>query len=163
MTQQETTDDVSVEFAPIRGFKATEIPPDAPKGQWVGAFQVVKKSLTKDKGDGMRFPMLTLGITLESAEEPENESYAGVRLNDWLIFYPNGHKNQKRAKERIAAVGEALGFDPDAVIPADITSFDDLQPLVDAIDGQKAAVWTYLRNQDGENVTQIAYSAPRRR
>ncbi len=163
----ENTTETRIEFPPISGYDASEIPPVAPAGQWVGLFSVVKKSLAKDKqnGDVPSFPMLTLKVKLESAEDADNESYVGAELNEWLIIYPNGHKNQRQAKEKMEAVAAALGFATKDVIPRSITSLDDLNDLVAAIDGQRAAVWTWIKEDKNthEKVTQLAFAAPKSR
>jgi hypothetical protein len=167
MTQQ--AEDVTVEFTPIENFNASDIPPEAPDGQWTALFSVTKRSATQDKGDGMRFPMLSLDIKLESAEDSENAYAEGTHLKDWLVVYPSGlggkyTQLERMGKERLDALGKALGFDPASVISGNISTFADLDGLVAAIDGNRASVWTSAKTErSGEKKTRVYYSAPKRR
>ena len=156
--------DSSIEFTPIRGFDATATPPEAPAGSWQLAFTVTKRSVTREGG----FPMLTLDVTLETANDEENKASEGTHLRDWITMYPAGMQGKtataaRIAGERLVALAEALGFDPGprgGVIPQDITSFADLDGLVAAIDGQRATGWTRV---DKRGKTVLEYRAPKRR
>lgn len=164
MTMTSENNDISSDFTPIRGFDATSTPPEAPAGEWGVTFAVTKRSATKEGG----FPMLTLDVTLETANDEDNKASEGTHLRDWLTIYPPGMQGKQAtaariAGERLVALAEALGFDPGprgGVIPQDITSFADLDGLVAAIDGQRATAWTRV---DKRGKTVLEYRAPKRR
>lgn len=169
MTMSTQSDDVTLDFSPIRGYSAGDVPAEAPEGSWTALFTVAKRGATQDKGDGMRFPMLTLDVKLETANEEENAFAEGTHLKEWIVIYPPGlggktNMLDRLSKERLAAIGEALGFDPASVLPADITTLGDLDQLVSAIDGNRGNIWTKVvpDKKTGEKRVRIFYSAPKR-
>lgn len=142
-----------LEFAPIDTGDLTEIPPDAPDGEWVGSCNP-KPGLNKEG-----FPRIALEWTLAESCTDGNEDFVGTTVTDYfLVFYPARHKNSKNGRRNLKAVCAAVGID----VPV-LTSVtpDDIEALAQQLDGAKARIWTRNKQRGDENMTNVNYSAPR--
>lgn len=143
-----------LEFAPIDTGDLTEVPPDAPDGEWVASC-TPKASLNKEG-----LPRIVLEWTLTEACTDGNEDFVGTSVTDWfLVFYPARHKNSKNGRRTLKAVCAACNID--VPVLASVTP-EDIEALVQQLDGAKARIWTKNKaGADGEMRTSVFYQAPR--
>ena len=119
-----------------------------PAGKWHdsvmprGRFKV-----TATKGEE---PMLNIPIKLGRADDDANESYQGAEETLRIVFYSDAAGDKTRAanmsKLRLRGLCEAVGVDYDEVYPTSITSEDDLNDLISALENKKIPeMWTTHR------------------
>ena len=116
-----------LEFAPIDTGDLTELPPDAPDGEWVAVLKP-KAGLNKEG-----LPRIILEWTLEEACTDGNEDFVGGTVTDWfLVFYPARHKNSKNGRRNLRAVCDACEVE---VPVLQTVTPEDIEALCQALDG----------------------------
>lgn len=145
----------TVAFAPIETGDLSEIPPDAPAGAWRAKSSVKKAATSKDN-----YPMLIIEWSLLEALTDGNEDAVGGRVADFVTFFPENHKASRMSKMRLKAMCEALNVELPSI--SAIKSWADLEPLIDALSGLEAEIWTKLeeRKDTGEKQTKVCYTEP---
>lgn len=146
---------MSVTFAPVDTGDMSEIPPDAPAGEWTAVCKVKLAATKKDN-----YPMLVLNWKLTESFSDGGDDHVGATVTDFLTFFPAKHAASKMGKLRMKAMCEALGIE----LPTftSIQSEDDLAEFIAELEGIKAKIWTKLeeRKDTGEMTTKVLYSAP---
>jgi hypothetical protein len=133
-------------------FKPTVSSPDTraniPVGKWIDSIMPRGRfKVTATKGEE---PMLNIPIKLGRADDDANESYQGAEETLRIVFYSDTAGEKTRAanmsKLRLRGLCEAVGVDYDGVYPASITSEDDLNDLISALENKKIPeMWTTHR------------------
>ena len=99
----------SVQFTPVETGDMSEIPPDAPAGEWEAVCKVRQGKTSKDS-----FPMLILEWKLTDAITDGNEDHVGAKVTDFVVFFPSTHAASKMSKIRLKKI--ILGYSADEVI-----------------------------------------------
>jgi hypothetical protein len=87
-------------------YDAENIPPDAPAGAWRARATAKFSATSKDS-----FPMIIVDWEIESAYDEENESFVGVRVSDFLTFFPESRAGaSKMSKIRLKAFCDKLNI-----------------------------------------------------
>jgi hypothetical protein len=148
-----------VSFTPVRDYDAENLPPEAPEGEW--EFLVEKVTIRATAQEKGGFPMLQLNVTIQDTDVEKNKSFIGTKLNDFLIFVPETHKNARLFKQRVHAWMKACGLDFD-LIPRKILKPADLEPLKEAIETIAVKGWTKVSvdKQTGYPRAQIVMMPP---
>lgn len=150
-----------MEFKPVE-FDIHEIPPDAPAGEWEAS--IPRNKCKVQPTNEHKLPMVIVPIRLDSTDEDGDEFQRalGAELAVFLVFGGKDARAEKMAKLNIRQFCEAINFDLDD-LPKKITSEDDLQAFVKAIEGKKLKVWTTVqtRRDTGEEVTNIKFADPK--
>ena len=150
-----------MEFKPV-DFDIHEIPPDAPAGEWSAS--IPRNKCKIQPTNEHKLPMVIVPIRLDATEEDGDEFQRalGAELAVFLVFGGKDARAEKMAKLNIRQFCEAIDFDLDD-LPKKITSEDDLEAFVKAIEGKKLTVWTtvQVRRDTGEEVTNIKFSDPK--
>ena len=145
-----------LDFTPVETGDMSTIPPDAPPGQWVAGFKCTIRRTNKDG-----FPMVVIEAYLQEALTEGNEYAIGSKVADFLTFFPVGHRGFKMGVRRLHDWCGALKI----AVPTltRITTASDLQPLVDAIEENRAVIWTEHEKDKttGEIRTKIAFAPPK--
>jgi hypothetical protein len=143
----------SVQFTPVETGDMSEIPPDAPAGEWEAVCRVRQAKTSKDS-----FPMLILEWKLTEALTDGNEDHVGAKVTDFLVFFPGTHAASKMSKIRLKKMCEALSIELPSV--AAIKSWDDIADFVKELEGLKAKIYTSVgeRKDTGEMVTSVFYA-----
>lgn len=150
------TTETELDFEPIDTGDMSEIPPDLPKGEWVGSCVVTPKVTQKGA------PMLMLKWTAEEDNTGENADQVGNSAPDFLTFMGANDPNAKWSKMAVKALCEAYEIDlPDTSSLKD-GSFASLEPFVEALESTKRVFWTTVEKnrKDGTNQTKIHYTQP---
>ena len=133
-----------------------EVQPDAPPGEWE-AICSVKKTKTKDDG----YPMLQLDWKLEDTDNDEHKTFCGTTVPDFLVFFPKGHKGAKMSAKKLRQICELMDIDLDSVPTGKLSSWDNLEPFVEAVDKQRATIHTKMgKGRDGTPQTEVSYLKP---
>lgn len=143
-----------LEFAPIATGDLTEIPPDAPDGEWIAVCKP-KPSLDKEGN-----PRIVLEWTLEEAVTDGNADFVGTSVTDWfLVFYPARQADKsKRGRRQLRAVCDACEIE--VPVLQSVTP-QDIEELTQQLDGARARIWTRNKlDNKGEVRTGIFYRAP---
>ena len=148
MTQQE------LQFSPVEMGDLSEIPPDAPDGDWVASCNIKISKTQKDE-----LPMFILEYKLEEClTEANAEWQLPTRVSKFLVFRGKTDQYVKMFRADLAAICAGHGI-PVPNIPQ-IKSTADLQPLADALMANRLVVRTKLGKADkqtGEKRTEIGY------
>ena len=136
----------------------TDIPPDAPAGTWNASLKV-KKS-TSDRPSG-KCPMLRLEWTLkefagEGDPSDEQEKALGTTVFDYWGFVPKGDKWEKGCKKKGRDIMKLAGIDL-ASLPTSYGSWEDFDPIIEALDGQTFTISTVVKDKNGEKSTEPRY------
>jgi hypothetical protein len=147
-------------------FNASEIPMDAPAGEW--EFTAVRGKTTVkpiQSGASAGYPMVTFQLRIDGAAETENEAYKGTQLpfritivsdNDGAI--PGWMK--RRAKLQLRALADACGFDLD-IIPNNISGEEDLAAFINAVEGNTFTGYTTASRREGwEHTVDVSLTKP---
>jgi hypothetical protein len=143
-------------FEPM-SYDVEEIQPDAYDGEYEATIEKVAFKGTKSKNQ----PMIELTWKLTGTEnDSENcQKSIGAQVRDWIVLANDRSGNRGKVKLRV--LRDTLGLDPD-VLPTQISSFDDLAELGNALKGQSMKVWISTNTDPDGNVrTNINYAAPR--
>ena len=143
-------------FEPM-SYDVEEIQPDAYDGEYEATVEKVAFKGTSKKNQ----PMIELTWKLTGTEdESENcQKSIGAQVRDWIVLANDRTGNRGKVKLRV--LRDTLGLDPD-VLPTQISSFDDLAELGNALKGQSMKVWISTnKDPDGNVRTNINYAAPR--
>jgi hypothetical protein len=143
-------------FEPM-SYDVEEIQPDAYDGEYEATIEKVAFKGTKSKNQ----PMIELTWKLTGTEDDsENcQKSIGAQVRDWIVLANDRSGNRGKVKLRV--LRDTLGLDPD-VLPTQISSFDDLAELGNALKGQSMKVWISTNTDPDGNVrTNINYAAPR--
>jgi hypothetical protein len=143
-------------FEPM-SYDVEEIQPDAYDGEYEATIEKVAFKGTKSKNQ----PMIELSWKLTGTEDDsENcQKSIGAQVRDWIVLANDRTGNRGKVKLRV--LRDTLGLDPD-VLPTQISSFDDLAELGNALKGQSMKVWISTSTDNDGNVrTNINYAAPR--
>jgi hypothetical protein len=152
----EANSETTYDFTPV-DFDASELPPEAADGSYTATCKRGKIAGTaKDK-----YPMVIFEWSLDAALTGDDNS-VGAELADFLTFFPKGHRAYRMCVARIRGLLDALGLDTD-LIPTSITSKEDLEPLVEAVEGQTMTVYVTSQKdkRNGGTRATIGYAAPR--
>ena len=145
-----------IQFTRVETGNMSEIPPDAPEGQWVASFKV---KVAKTQKDG--YPMLIVDAHLEEALTEGNENHVGSKVSEFLVFFPNTHNAVKMSRLRLRDFCAALKISLPAITAIEKASdFDD---FIRDVESNKACVWTKHESdkQTGEVRTKLLFTAPR--
>jgi hypothetical protein len=129
-------------MTPVDQGDVSSIPPDAPDGVWVATCEVKKSVTNKDK-----YPMLILNWTLEEALTDGNEGFAGVRVSDFVTFLPRNHSGFKASVQGLHRLCGALKIGVPGTASLGQGSWSDLDGFVEALEGQKATIYTQNKTQ----------------
>ena len=145
----------TMDFTPV-DIDVTHMPPDAPAGTWTAVCKV-----TKGKTNTGGYPMLTLQWKLEATDNEEHETFLGASVFDRIVVFPEGHKASKMGKQRIRSLCALIKYDYEE-FPKRVTSWDDLDSFIEALDGQRYEIHTRvgIRRDTGEEVTEVRYASP---
>lgn len=155
MPTTQTNGTKTLDFAPVEYDNAI-LEPDAPEGEWRAD---VKCKLIADKNKN---PLIILEFTLKEGQEG-NENFLGKRVSDFLGFTPKTAPNSNMNKLRARKICEKLDIPLDTIPSGTITSREQIQPFMDAIEeaGQGVQIWTVHKTADsGEVRVNIAYTEP---
>lgn len=148
MTQQE------LQFSPVELGNLSEIPPDAPDGEWVASCQVKVSATQKDNS-----PMLILEYKLEESLTEGNEGFQlPARVSRFLVIRGANHQYVKMFRQDLKAICEGHGIP----IPnlTSIRSASDFDPFIADLTANRLVVRTKLGKPDkqtGEKRTEIGY------
>ena len=149
MSQQE------LQFSPVEMGNLSEIPPDAPEGEWVASCSVKISQTSKEP----KLPMFIIEYKLEEClTEANAEWQLPTRVSKFLVFRGKTDQYVKMFRQDLAAICEGHGI-PVPAIPQ-IKSAADLQPLADELMANRLVVRTKLGKPDkqtGEKRTEIFY------
>jgi hypothetical protein len=142
-----------VDFAPVQVGNPLELPPDAPEGEWRATCRV-KKMKSQKTG----YPMLCVEWTLSSALDPENVSFEGTRVSDWIVFGPPTWRGAKMARQKLNELCTHCKVQaPDASSLAE-GSWASLDPFIADLETGEFTIFTRHRKQkDGTLQCEISY------
>lgn len=133
-----------------------ELEPEAPTGKW-GATCKAKKIKTKDKG----LPMIILEWKLEESEEEDHQIHLGKSVTDFVSFPGPGTKNGNMSRLQLRKLCEAFDIPQETIPRGQLSSWDDVDDLFQAIDGLQGTIWTITKTQEsGESKTRVHYQEP---
>lgn len=144
------------------GFEAVNydveaIEPDAYPGEYVAKITGAEAKMTRESNK----PMIVLEWQLVSTESDDDGPQRSLKstIRDWIVLA--GDRSGNQGKVKLRTLRDTLELDSD-VIPATISSFDDLKPLLRALKGKEMTVWiTNSTDRDSNVRTNINYTAPR--
>jgi hypothetical protein len=145
-----------LQFTRVETGDMSEIPPDAPEGQWVASFKVKVASTSKDK-----FPMLIVDAKLDEALTEGNENFVGSKVSEFLVFFPQTHNASKMSRIRLKAFCEGLKIDAPRLTAIEKAS--DFDAFINDIESNRGVVWTKHEKdkETGEIRTKLLFTAPR--
>jgi hypothetical protein len=144
-----------IQFSPIEVGNMSEIPPDAPVGQWVTSQRV--KVRVSAKGD----PMLVIDFKLEEALTEGNESSVGSKVTQFLVIRGANHQYVKMYRQQLNDLCEGLKIQvPRFTTLQNASDFDE---FIAEVEGVKGTPWTTHKTDKatGEVRTEISFRAPR--
>jgi hypothetical protein len=145
--------------SPVMDFTPVDYDRDVtltPAGEWT-AICSVKKSKTNEGG----FPMLILEWKLEDTDDEDHKTYLGTTESDFVVFFPKGHKGARMGALRMRGLCEHMNIDLDTVPQGKISSWADLEELIEGLDKQRATIWTTIgKGRDNQPRTTVVYAAP---
>lgn len=146
MSQQE------LQFSPVETGNLSEIPPDAPPGEWVAACNVKITATQKDNA-----PMLVLEYRLEECLTPENSEFPlPTRVTRFLVIRGANHQYVKMFRQDLAAICAGHGIPVPNLTR--IASSADLQPFADELMANRLVVKTVNKTEKtGEVRTNVTY------
>jgi hypothetical protein len=151
MTQTE------IQFTPVEVGDMSEIPPDAPEGQWVTS-QKAKFRLSNAGS-----PMLVIDFQLDEALTEGNEEFAGKRkkVTKFLVIRGANDPYVKMFRQDLADICEGLKIS----VPrfATLSSSADFDEFIAEVESTKGVFWTRSKQdkKTGEVRTEITARAPR--
>jgi hypothetical protein len=106
--------------------------------------------------------MIELVVMLDAAHDEVNESFVGTELREWLVFFPEEHKAARSAKQKMQRWVDGCNIER-SVIPKNIRTPADLQPLAQALEDSTLEGWTVQRQdkQTGEMRATMQLIEPR--
>lgn len=145
-----------LQFTRVETGDMSEIPPDAPEGQWVAAFKVKLAATSKDK-----YPMLIVDAKLEEALTEGNEGHVGSKVSEFIVFFPATHNAAKMSRLRLRDFCAGLKIDLPRITSIERAS--DLDDFIGEIESNRAVVWTKHESDKttGETRTKLLFTAPR--
>lgn len=145
-----------MQFTRVETGDMSEIPPDAPEGQWVASFKVKVAQTQKDK-----YPMLIVDAKLDEALTEGNENHVGSKVSEFLVFFPATHNAAKMSKLRLRDFCEGLKIDVPRLTAIEKAS--DFDEFIDAIESNRGVVYTKHETDKttGEVRTKLLFKAPR--
>lgn len=157
MANGTATQDAKMKFKPRK--TATEVKPDAPEGEWE---VVIPKGKCKKVVSQNEDPGVRVAFQLKVAADEKNETFQGTILYQGIYFYDEADGEKRRAANMSLGFAkglcEATGVDFDEVYPKAVNTLDDLDPFVEALEGQKLTIWTVHRpgkSASGEPILNI--------
>lgn len=144
-----------VQFAKVETGNMSEVPPDAPDGEWVAQAKVKIMATAKDS-----YPMLCIDWKLLEANTDGNENAVGGKVSEFLVFFPSNHQASRMSKIRMRDMCRGLEIEPPTF--TSIESPDDLAEFVEAIEADKHTIWTKSSpdKKTGELRTEVKYLKP---
>src|SRR5882762_7902706 len=144
-----------IQFTPIELGDQSEIPPDAPEGQWVTS-QRVKFQLSQ-KGS----PMLVIDFKLEEALTEGNEFAVGSKVTKFLVIRGASDQYVKMYRQDLADLCEGLKIQVPRFTSA--KSSADFSDFINEVEGVKGTPWTKHKTDKvtSEVRTEISFRAPR--
>lgn len=144
-----------LQFSPVEVGDMSEIPPDAPEGQWVTSQKVtVRKSAAGD-------PMLVIDFKLEEALTEGNEEFVGSKVTKFLVVRGANHQYVKMYRQDLADLCAGLKID----VPRFTTlrSASDFDEFIAEVEGNRGVAFTKHKKDKttGEVRTEITFRAPR--
>jgi len=145
-----------IQFTRVETGDMSEIPPDAPEGQWVASFKVKVAATSKDK-----YPMLIVDAKLDEALTDGNEGHVGAKVSEFIVFFPQTHNAAKMSRLRLRDFCAGLKIDAPRI--TSIEKASDLDSFINDIESNRAVVWTKHESdkQTGEVRTKLLFTAPR--
>lgn len=149
MSQQQ-----ELQFSPVELGNLSEIPPDAPDGEWVASCQVKVAATAKDSS-----PMLILEYKLEESLTEGNEGFQlPARVSRFLVIRGASHQYVKMFRQDLAAICAGHGIPVPNL--STIRSASDFDPFIQDLTANRLVVKTKLGKPDkktGEVRTEIGY------
>jgi hypothetical protein len=156
MPSTQTNGTPRLAFTPVE-FDASKLDPEAPTGKWTASCKV-KTHVSQEH----KKPMLIVEWKLEGTEESDHETFLGKKVTDFVGFPATGSKGANFAKIHLRQLCEAIEFPLENVPSGTLSSWDDLDPLVEALDGREITIWTTTKEEEsGESRTRVSYVEPR--
>jgi hypothetical protein len=141
---------------------ATEVRPDAPEGGWNALIQKGKTKVTVTAPDKGGDPVLIVSFQLLEAHDEKNESFNKSVITQRVTFYDVNDAERRKAANMnlqwVRGLCEKLDIDFSKVYPAELNDESDLEPLINAIEGQRLELWTVHRksvSQSGEEMINV--------
>lgn len=155
--QTSTSNGQKLQFKPRT--TSTELQPDAPEGGWTARIVKGQCKVTKTQnGD----PRLVVPMKLEKAHEEKNEKFQGTVIQWGAIVFDDADETKRRAaninKRELRTLIEACDGDFAEVYPTSVSSADDFDAIIEAIEGHTLDVWTvhtHYTAQSGEEVNKV--------
>lgn len=143
-----------MDFTPVE--YNPDLEPEAPTGKWEATCKV-KKIKTKEKG----LPMLILEWKLEDTDEDDHKIHLGKTVADFVSFPAQGAKNGNMSRIGLRKLCEAFEIPLETIPRGELRSWDDLDALIDALDGKQGIIYTKTTEQEsGESKTRVSYQEP---
>jgi len=139
-TQNHTSsEDMSYGGQTFEPFEFDEsVDPDLPDGvTYELTINDVKVRLSNADASGHQYPQMILEWKALSTEDESKEAQRGVgqTTSEFITLRPKGDRKGNLSKQRLTLLRNRFGIDSD-VVPTQMRSLDDLQPLADALKGQ---------------------------
>jgi hypothetical protein len=138
---------------------AQEIRPDLPQGKWEALIPKGRcKAENSPKGD----PRVVLMFKAVTADDPENATFQGTEVKQYLTFYDVSDPERRGASNMqlqfATGLAEACGLELSDVYPDEIRSADDLLSIIEKLEGKRFDMWTVHRENvmpNGDKRTNI--------
>lgn len=153
------TEEQDLEFSPISTGSMTEIPPDAPAGEWVAEAKV-KPSKTQKDGR----PMLIVEWTIREARDPFQEEHIGKRVTDFIVFWDEKDKASRMAKVRMREMCTSLGIESPDTSSFTEGNWGSMRPFIEALEAGTHTIFTKVEtSKAGEQRAVVTYTRPKPR
>lgn len=123
--------------------------PDAPEGKWEMSIPKGKSKVVQTAADKGGDPGILIMVRLDKADEEKNESFQGSFIGVRLYFYDQGNPDKRKganANLRTAIdLAEACELDVKDVYPDEINDVEDLEAIIEKLEGKKFEAWTIHR------------------
>lgn len=145
----------TLDFSPVQ-FDVTEMEAEVPEGEWEATCKI-KKHVSKEA----RLPMIIVEWKLENTDNEALQTHLGKTIGDFVGFPSAGAKGGNFRKIHLRQLCEATGIDLDLVPKGNLSSWDDIEPFIEALDGSKAIIYTTVKEEaTGEKRVNIKYAKP---
>lgn len=145
-----------LQFSPVEVGDMSEIPPDAPEGQWITSQKVTVRSTQKDN-----LPMLVIDFKLEEALTDGNEAFVGSKVTKFLVVRGAADPYVKMFRQDLADLCSGLKIE----VPRFTTlrSASDFDEFIAEVEGNRGVAYTKHKadKKTGEVRTEITFRAPR--
>lgn len=138
-----------------------EVAPDLHDGDYVMEITEAKARLSNaDQQTGVQFPQILLEWTAREAldEAEENQNDVGNTVSEFITLRPKGDRKGNLSKQRLTALRNRFGIDS-SVVPAKLTSLDDLNDLCAALKGQTTKMSAKNRVSNDINRTNLNFAS----